>query len=318
MTNNTLTAVPGFKVGQITDLEGITGCTVILCPEGTVGGVDVRGGSPGTRETDLLRSEHQVQQIHAVVLSGGSAFGLAAADGVMRFLSEKKIGFTVPPDIIVPIVSQAILFDLAVGKSDQYPDASMGYQACENASTAPVLQGSVGAGTGCRVGSILGNDFAMKGGLGSASITFPSGLVIAAITAVNAIGDILAEDGTILAGVSSPEQPDQFLGTLNIMGQMAQTPSRENTVIGAVATNARLTKEGANKVASMAHDGLARAVQPAHTMFDGDTIFALASGQIEADVSFIGAFAAEVFAKAIRNAVIHATSLGGIRALGDR
>jgi L-aminopeptidase/D-esterase-like protein len=318
--NNTLTDVPGILVGHQTHLEGATGCTVIICPSGTVGGVDQRGGAPGTRETDLLRPMHLVEHVNAVVLSGGSAYGLATADGVMRYLEEKGIGYDSRAGFRVPIVPAAIVFDLALGEPGIRPDAAMGYAACTVASADPVSQGTVGAGTGCRIGSMMGNDFATKGGLGSASIDLGDGLIVAALMVVNAVGDILDEEGRIIAGLRQPPDGSSFMGMLNVfknMARMVDTSPSENTVIGVVATNARLTKEETNKVAQMAHDGLARAIRPAHTMFDGDTIFALSTGQIPANVNAIGAYAAEAVAQAIWNAVRAATSLGGVRASLD-
>lgn len=318
--NNTLTDVPGIRVGHQTHLTGATGCTVIICPDGTVGGVDQRGGAPGTRETDLLHPLHLVQTVNAVVLSGGSAYGLAAADGVMRYLEEHNIGYTSRAGYLVPIVPAAILFDLAVGESSVRPDAAMGYAACEAATSEPVAQGTVGAGTGCRVGAFLGNEFATKGGIGSASVDLGDGLIVAALIAVNAVGDVVDESGQILGGLRQPPDGKTFVGMMNAIRSMArltEPPPGNNTVIGVVATNARLTKEEVNKVAQMAHDGLARAVRPAHTMYDGDTLFALATGEIRADVSAIGAYAAEVVAESIRSAVIHATSLAGVRAWND-
>lgn len=316
--NNTLTAVPGIRVGHVTDTDAITGCTVILCPDGTVAGVDQRGGAPGTRETDLLRPMHLVNAVNALVLSGGSAYGLATADGVMRYCEEHGIGYQSGTGFLVPIVPAAILMDLSIGRGDIRPDAAMGYAACEAATTDPVVQGSVGAGTGCRVGAMRGNEYATKGGIGSASIELGNGLIVSALIAVNAVGDVLDERGMILAGLRVSADSDEFAGMLNILRSMANTPPPAspdgNTVIGTVATNAKLTKEQANKVAQMAHDGLARAINPAHTMYDGDTIFTLATGEIAADVNAIGAFAAEVTAQAIRNGVRSAQSLGGVRA----
>jgi L-aminopeptidase/D-esterase-like protein len=316
MTNNTLTAVPGIKVGQQTHLEGATGCTVIVCPPNTVGGVDQRGGAPGTRETDLLRPLHMIQHVNAIVLSGGSAYGLATADGVMRCLEEQGTGYKTRNGFIVPIVPAAILMDLGVGSVSVRPDAAMGYAACAAATSDPVELGCVGAGTGCRIGAMLGDEFATKGGLGSAVIELGDGLIVAALCAVNSVGDVLDEKGTIIAGLRQPPDGNTFLGTLQAMRGMARitTPASSNTVIGVVATNAQLSKDAANKVAQMAHDGLARAINPAHTMYDGDTIFALATGEIAADTSVIGAYAAEVFAQAIRNGVRAATTLAGIRA----
>jgi L-aminopeptidase/D-esterase-like protein len=314
-TNNTLTAVPGVRVGHATHLEGATGCTVVICPDGTVGGVDQRGGAPGTRETDLLRPVHLVQTVSAVVLSGGSAYGLAAADGVMRWLEEQGIGYMSGTGFLVPIVPAAILMDLPVGKVGIRPDAAMGQAACEAASTEPVVQGTVGAGTGCRIGAFKGPAYASKGGVGSASTDLGDGLVVAALVAVNAVGDVIDESGAIIAGVRAEPAESGFADMLQILKDFPRTPPPDRgTVIGVVATNARLNKEQANKVAQMAQNGVARAIRPAHTMYDGDTLFALATGQIEADVNVVGAYGAEVMAQAIRNAVREATTLAGVRA----
>jgi L-aminopeptidase/D-esterase-like protein len=303
-------------VGHATDLDAITGCTAILCPPNTVAGVDVRGGAPGTRETALLEPLRNVQHVNAVMLAGGSAYGLAAADGAMRYLEENGIGYTTATGHLVPIVPAAILFDLAVGRGDVRPDAAMGYAACAAATVEPVAQGSIGAGTGCRIGAIFGNALATKGGIGSANVDLGGDLIVAALCAVNAVGDVIAENGQIIGGLRSPD--GGFMGVLEAFRQMPRlpAPSAENTVLGVVATNARLNKVQANKVAQMAHDGVARAVRPAHTMYDGDTIFALATGEIDADVNLIGAYAAEVTAAAIRNAILLATTLGGVQALG--
>jgi L-aminopeptidase/D-esterase-like protein len=318
--NNTLTAVRGIRVGHFTHLEGATGCTVVICPDGTMGGVDQRGGGPGTRETDLLHPLQGMEQVNAIVLSGGSAFGLATADGVMRYLEEHNLGYTGIPGFVVPIVPAAILFDLAIGQPGIRPDAAMGYAACEAATSEPVLQGTVGAGTGCRIGAIMGNERATKGGIGAACVAIDDGLIVTALIAVNAVGDILDEQGQIMAGLRQSPESDEFVSMLELMRTFSrqQRPDRrENTVIGVVATNARLTKAQVNKVAQMAHDGIARAVNPAHTMYDGDTIFALATGEIQANVSVVGAYAAEAVAQAIRNAVRSATSLAGVRAIND-
>lgn len=317
--NNTLTDIQGIRVGHYTDLEGATGCTVIICPDGTVGGVDQRGGAPGTRETDLLRPLHLVNTVNAVVLSGGSAFGLATADGVMRWLEEHGIGYKSRAGFIVPIVPAAILMDLGIGVGNVRPDAQMGYAACEAATSDPVAQGCVGAGTGCRIGAMLGNTFATKGGIGSATIRIDDHLLVSALIAVNAVGDVVDEQGRIIAGLRQPPDGNSFMGMLNAMQQIARTPdtpiaSDSATVIGVVATNARLTKEETNKVAQMGQDGLAQALRPAHTMYDGDTLFALATGEISANVSVIGAYAAEATAQAIRSAVRSAVSLYDVRA----
>ncbi|MBZ0277114.1 MAG: P1 family peptidase [Anaerolineae bacterium] len=318
--NNTLTAVPGIQVGHFTHLEGATGCTVVLCPPGTVGGVDQRGGGPGTRETDLLRPTRGMEQVNAVLLSGGSAFGLAAADGVMRYLEEREIGYKAISGVIVPIVPTAIVFDLLVGKPGIRPDAAMGYAACEAANSDIVAQGTVGAGTGCRIGAMYGNEFATKGGIGSASVDLGDGLIVAALVVVNAVGDVLDEQGAIMAGLRRKDGSG-FVGVMDEFKKLARVvppqAGRENTVIGVVATNARLSKAHINKVAEMAQSGVSRAVHPAHTMHDGDTLFALATGEIPANVSVIGAYGAEVVSAAIRSAVRAATSLGGVRAWKD-
>jgi L-aminopeptidase/D-esterase-like protein len=300
--NNTITAVPGIRVGHAQNEEALTGCTVILCEDGAVGGVDQRGGAPGTRETDLLRPLHRVEKVHGVLLTGGSAFGLDATGGVMRYLEERGIGFDVGV-ARVPIVPAAVIFDLAIGRADVRPDAAMAYQACLNATTDPVVEGSVGAGTGATVGKILGMPNATKAGVGSACVEIANGLFVGAIAVVNALGDVIdPRTGAIIAGARSE---DGFADTLQVMRQFQAmtSASSSNTVIGVVATNAQLSKEEANKVAQMAQDGLARAVRPAHTMYDGDTIFVLSTGEIKADVNLIGAFAAEVFAEAIVRSV---------------
>jgi len=318
--NDTLTAVPGIRVGHCTHLEGGTGCTVVLCPEGTVGAVDVRGGAPGTRETDLLDPSRHVSQVHAVTLAGGSAFGLAAADGVMRFLEEHEIGYRAQSGFIVPIVPAAIVFDLPVGRPGIRPDASMGYAACRVASAEPVAEGTVGAGTGCRVGAMYGNARASKGGLGSACVEIADGLVVAALMVVNTVGDVLDERGEVIAGLRQAPGSSAFVGMLTALREYAPdsvAPSAlANTAIGVVATNALLTKAEAAKVAQMAHDGLARAIRPAHTMHDGDTVFALATGERPTNVSIVGAFAAEAVSAAVRRAVRAATTLGDVRAVG--
>ncbi len=299
-----LTLPASLRLGHAQDFDARTGCTVILCPDGAVAGVDQRGGAPGTRETDLLRPMHLVTQVHGLLLSGGSAFGLDAATGVMRYLEEQGAGFETGVGR-VPIVPAAVLFDLAVGRADVRPDATMGYAACVVAQSGPVAEGQVGAGTGATVGKILGMDHAMPGGLGAAMLCFgeEGALWVGAVVAVNAVGDVIEPvGGEILAGARLPDGSG-FADSLAVLGQMAGRPQPPmpltNTVIGVILTNARLTKEEANKVAQMAHDGLARTIRPAHTMMDGDTIFALATGQVAADVNVVGAFAAEVMAAAV-------------------
>lgn len=315
--NDTLTAVPGIKVGHYTDLEAITGSTVVRCPPKTVGAVDVRGGAPGTRETDLLQAQNLVEEVTAVVLSGGSAFGLATADGVMRWHVERGLGYQSRSGAVVPIVPAAILFDLTIGKAEVRPGPEAGYAACEAANAEPVAMGSVGAGTGARVAAIRGNRRASKGGIGSAAIALPNGLIVAALMAVNAVGNVIDEDGQVIAGLRSADGLAFVSVTetmVELMAEGSSLPSGENTVIGVVASNGILDKAQATKVAQMAQDGVARAVNPAHTMFDGDTIFALATGELAADPTIVGAYAAEMVALAVRRAVRSATSLGGVRA----
>jgi L-aminopeptidase/D-esterase-like protein len=315
-----ITDVPGIKVGHAQDDAALTGCTVILCEQGAVGGVDQRGGAPGTRETDLLRPMHLVQRVHAVLLSGGSAFGLAAADGVVRWLEERGHGFDVGVTR-VPIVPAAVLFDLDIGRADVRPTPDMGYAACQAAGGGPVAEGCVGAGTGARVGTVNGVGRATKGGLGTASADLGGGLVVGALAVVNCFGDVVDPAGHIVAGARAASG-EGFADTLRVLGSRAGQSGLPfggagNTIIGVVATNAALSKEEANKVAQMAQDGLARAVRPAHTMVDGDTIFSLSTGDRVADVTLLGAFAAEVVAQAILRAVLAATPAGGLPAARD-
>jgi len=318
--NNTITAIPGLKVGQAQNTAAVTGCTVVICEQGAVAGVDQRGGAPGTRETDLLHPMHMVEKIHAIVLTGGSAYGLDAAAGVMQYLEENNIGLNVGVGR-VPIVPAAVLFDLAIGDPHIRPDKQMGYQACLNATNEPVKQGNCGAGTGATVGKILGMGQAMKSGIGSSVVHLGGGLQVAALIAVNAFGDVIdPQNGQIIAGARSIEKGPIRIGDQGIFANTLETmrtfagksilrfASSQNTVIGVVATNARLTKEEANKVAQMSHNGLAKTIQPAHTMFDGDTIFCMATGSKKADVNLIGAYAVEAVSAAVTNAVKFADS----------
>lgn len=306
--SHTLTDVRGIEVGHAQDDEGLTGCTVILCRKGALAGVDVRGGAPGTRETDLLDPINLVQKVHAVVLAGGSAFGLEASTGVMRYLEERKIGFRMGK-VVVPIVPSAILYDLNLGHASARPDAALGYLAASRASSAPPAEGNVGAGTGASIGKMRGMKYAMKSGVGTWSVNI-HGVIIGALVAVNAVGDVIdPKNGKKLAGLRSGS-------TLDYMKKnQARSAVKSNTVIGVVATNARLTKAQCTKVAQMAQDGLAQSIRPAHTLRDGDTVFALATGEKKADVSMVGAFAAEVMAEAILRAVKMARSAGGLMGL---
>jgi L-aminopeptidase/D-esterase-like protein len=308
-----LTDVPGVKVGHFTDTRRPTGCTVVLTEDGAVCGVDVRGGAPGTRETVLLDPTNMVPVVHAILLAGGSAFGLDAAAGVMRHLEEGGRGFAAGP-ARVPIVPAAILFDLAVGDSRIRPDAAAGYAAARAAGTGPVAEGSVGAGAGATVGKLWGMEHAMKGGVGTTSIRMPDGLVVAALAAVNAVGDVVdPADGRLVAGARSSDGR-RLRGSMRALmaGELPTALQGSNTTLGVVATNATLAKAQATRVATMAHDGLARALQPVHTPWDGDTVFALATGRVQASELLVGALAAEVVARAILRAVRLARALPGL------
>jgi len=321
-----ITDIAGIRVGHWSDQESITGCSVLLCEDGAVGGVDVRGSAPGTRETDLLRSAAEEQRVHAVVLTGGSAFGLAAASGVMRYLEERGVGLELGT-VKVPNVPAAVLFDLTLGAADAFPDADAGYAACQSAGEGPVEEGCVGAGTGAAVGRLFGPGLATKSGLGSCSLRSGDGLTVGAIVAVNAFGDVVdPAGGGVLAGTRRPIVGG-FLDTAGHMGgRLARFllgfARMTNTTIGIIATDAILTGEEAQKLAEVAHDGLALTIRPIHTMWDGDTIFALATGQGQKpprDIGILGALATQAMAIAILKAIWHATPLAGLpsaRSLG--
>ena len=327
-TWNAITDVPGIAVGHWTDRRAATGCTVVLCEEGAVAGVDVRGSAPGTRETDLMRPGNLVQRVHAVVLAGGSAYGLDAAAGAMRYLEERRKGFPVRR-WRVPIVGAAVLMDLTVGDGRVRPDADAGYAACAEARSEAVAQGSVGAGTGATVAKALGPKSLVKGGIGTTSGYLEDGTVIGAIVAVNAFGEIVdPESRQVVAGPRGTED-DAFLDTVELLrsGRGGRPTPGDSTAIGVVATNAPLNKEEANKLAQMAQDGLALAIRPAHTMGDGDVIFAMATGRStegarlrrgkRPDVTALGAIAAQLVAQATVSGVREAESLAGIPAVRD-
>jgi L-aminopeptidase/D-esterase-like protein len=314
-----LTDVQGIKVGHHTLTERPTGCTVILVEgDGAVGGVSQRGGAPGTRETDLLDPSNMVDKVNAVVLSGGSAYGLDAAQGAVRYLEEHNVGWKVGVGV-VPIVPAAILFDLPFGGKPQVrPTADCGYRAAQEASDAAVGEGNIGAGAGATVGK-MGMGRSMKGGLGSAAITMPNGLVVAAIVAVNAVGDIVdPATGRTVAGVRTEDGKSLAdVRTLLRSGALlkrAAPRAGENTTIGLVATNAKMSKVDIHRVAMMADDGFAKAITPSHTVGDGDTVFALATGRWdgEANATIVGALAAEAMAEAIVRAVAKAESSNGV------
>ncbi len=321
--NQTITAVTGLEAGHHTDLEHATGCTVFLCREGAVGGVDVRGGSPGTRETDLLRPVHQVDQVHAVVLSGGSAFGLDAASGVVAYLESQNIGFKVGTKdnpVVVPIVSSAILYDLGLITSEVRPGPEEGRSACLAATSDPMTEGSVGAGTGATVAKLGGSEQGVKGGIGSAAITLSTGQTVAAAVAVNAVGGIFDyTNGQLLAG---PRRAEGGFGdpvAMLLTGESNSPAGPVNTTIGLVATDAQITKEDANYLARVSHDGLALAIRPCHTARDGDSMFAMATGHNKSpvDLTSLGAAAVEATAQAVLRAVRKATGLGGIPSISE-
>ncbi|MBI4197608.1 MAG: P1 family peptidase [Chloroflexi bacterium] len=331
--HNCITDVAGIQVGHSTDLPHAKGCTVILCPEGAVGGVDVRGTAPGTRETDLLRPGQLVERVHAVLLTGGSAYGLDAASGVMRYLEERGIGFRMG-EIVVPIVPAAVIFDLSLGSARVRPGPEQGYLACLAATAGPVAEGTVGAGTGATVAKTLGRERAIKGGLGTASIHLGDGLMVGAIAVVNAAGDIVEpETGRIIAG---PRREDGkgFYNSIELSLQpgfvrpdhrqaaQPQEAGRTNTTLGLVATNAALSKEQVNKMAERGQDGMALAVRPSHTMGDGDTVFSLATGAWTGlvdrnQLQRISNAAATVMARAIIRGVTQATGLAGMPAVRE-
>ena len=319
---DSLTDISGLKVGHWTALEAGTGCTVILCPPGgAVAGVDVRGGAPGTRETDLLRPECTVERIHAILLGGGSAFGLAAADGVMRWLEEQGIGYDVGI-ARVPIVPAAILFDLPIVRPDVRPTAASGYAACQAAQTGPVTQGNVGAGTGASVGKVRGLRCACKGGLGSASVQTADGLIVAALAVVNAFGNVHdPATGKVIVGARDLDATGAFRGFLDPVEAMASAARPDfvnaNTTLAVIATNGRLSKSEVTKVAQMAHDGMARAIRPVHSGIDGDVVFALSCGELATNPDLVGALAADVLAQAIVNGVRAAESLDNLPAARD-
>ncbi|MCD6396402.1 MAG: P1 family peptidase [Spirochaetaceae bacterium] len=316
--NNSITDVPGIKVGNAQNNDAGTGCTVIICEKGAVAGADVRGGGPGTREIAALDPVNLVSKAQAVYLGGGSAFGLDGAAGVMQYLEENGLGFNIGIGV-VPIVPGAVLFDLLVGKHDVRPDKEMGYKACINATDSNTDQGNIGAGTGAAVGRIKGPEYFMKGGLGTASKKVGD-LIVGAIVAVNCFGDIIdPKTGKIIAGVLD-DKKDHTASTMEIISSdktKNHNSFSSNTTIGCIAVNADFSKIESTKVAMMAHDGFARSINPIHTMTDGDTIFCLATGGVKSDATTVGAIAADIMAEAIVNAVKNAETAYGITAYND-
>jgi L-aminopeptidase/D-esterase-like protein len=297
-----ITDIPGILVGHYTDRKALTGCTVVLCPSKTVASCEVRGSAPGSRELALLAPEKQMQEVHAILLTGGSAFGLGAANGVMKFLSEHKVGYQTPW-ALVPIVPSAVIFDLNVGDSTAFPTHDDAFHACANAS-AGVEQGNVGAATGATVGKWHGLDAAMKGGIGTTSVRVGD-VIVGALAVVNAVGDVVGREGNILAGAQEKGKffgSEMRLGSLQNEGMLLRNI---NTTLVVVATNARLSKVDCYRVAQRAHDGMARAIVPSHTTFDGDTTFALSAGKISAPIDLVAEMGAEATAESIRSAVKH-------------
>ena len=297
---NYLTDVPGVKVGHVSNQQAKTGCTVIVTENGATAGVDIRGSAPGTRETALLDPLKTVEEIHGVLLTGGSAFGLAAADGVMNALEEKEIGFDVGVTK-VPIVPAAVVFDLEQGQAQIRPDKEMGYQAVQNSSSTENRTGQIGAGTGCSVGKLLGAQQASPGGLGSASLKLNNNTYVSALVVVNAFGDILDEQGNIIAGCK--DEDGNFINTYQALQNEEISGFGKNTTLGLIATNAKLSKTQANKVAQVAHNGYAQHIRPVHTMLDGDTIFALSTGQEKVEFNLLATAASDVMGQAIINAI---------------
>lgn len=313
------TDIDDIRLGHAQDEKGFTGCSVIICEEGATGGVDVRGGSPGTRETDLLDPSEMVEKIHAVVLAGGSAFGLDASSGVMQYLEERDIGFDVNV-AKVPIVCSAVLFDLAFGNPKIRPDKKMGYQACLNSENyKDDINGNIGAGYGATVGKILGPSTSMKGGLGTYAIEVGD-LKVGAIVAVNCLGDVVDPNNLNIIAGALDRKTNTFLDSEKILINNIKNPSnpfKGNTTIGLIVTNGKFTKAQAKKISSMAHNGFGRTMRPAHTMFDGDTIFTMATNKVEADVTTVGMLAAKVMEKAVLRAVKEAKSLNGVLSFND-
>ncbi len=319
-TGGSITDVQGVTVGHFTEPRRPTGCTVLLLGKGATAGVDVRGSAPGTRETDLLNPTNTVQQVHAILLAGGSAFGLDAASGVVRYLEEHGVGYSLG-NTIVPIVPAAILYDLQIGDPKIRPTAESGYKACQAATTERVVEGNVGAGAGATIGKMFGSKQAMKSGLGSASIRIAgTGIVVGALVAVNAVGDVVdPKTGKIIAGARKPDGSGFMDSMARIREGYSVRADGTNTTIGVIATNVALDKAQATKVAQMAHDGLARTINPVHTPSDGDTIFAVATGAIatRANHGSIGALAADVMAQAVLRAVMSARGIAGLPSYTD-
>lgn len=316
-----LTDIEGIKVGHASDFKAVTGCTVILFDNPATGAIDLRGGGTSTRQIDSLLSHNTFGKIHAILLTGGSAFGLDASGGVMKYLEERNKGLSVGYGMVVPSVPTAVIFDLGIGDGSVRPDARMGYEACLNADSSPAEEGSIGAGTGATVGKLLGLDHATKGGIGTAGYKFENGIIVAVLVVVNAFGDIVSpENGEIIAGVRTTRRGSKFAGTVNLFKQgvtFRGEDNSRNTTLAVVATNARFTKSELGRIANIAQTGLARVITPVHTVADGDVVIAVSCGEMEGDANLTGIIAAELTGTAILRALHRSNSMGGIPSTSD-
>jgi L-aminopeptidase/D-esterase-like protein len=315
-----ITDIEGIRVGHASDFGAVTGCTVILFDKPAIGAIDLRGGGTSTRQIDSLLSHNTFGKVHAILLTGGSAYGLDASGGVMKFLEERNKGLSVGYGMVVPSVPTAVIFDLGIGNGRIRPDARMGYEACLNAGSSGVEEGSIGAGTGATIGKLLGLDHATKGGIGTSGYKFENGIIVAVLVVVNAFGDVVSpENGEIIAGVRTTPRGSKFAGTVNLLkqGVTFREDKSQNTTLAVVATNARFSKPELGRIANIAQTGLARVISPVHTIADGDVVIAVSCGEIEGDANLIGVIAAELTANAILRALHHSKGMGGIPSTED-
>lgn len=315
-----ITDIEGIRVGHASDFDAVTGCTVILFDKPAMGAIDLRGGGTSTRQIDSLLSHNTFGKIHAILLTGGSAYGLNAAGGVMKYLEERNTGLSVGYGMVVPSVPTAVIFDLGIGNGKVRPDARMGYEACLNADSSRVEEGSIGVGTGATIGKLLGLEYATKGGIGTAGYKFENGPIVAALVVVNAFGDVVSpKTGEILAGVRTTPGGSRFAGTVNLFkkGVTFKEDKSQNTTLAVVATNAKFSKSELGRIANIAQTGLARVISPVHTIADGDVVIAVSCGEIEGDANLVGIIAAELTGNAILRALHRSKSLGGIPSPSD-
>lgn len=315
-----ITDIEGIRLGHASDFGAVTGCTVILFDKPAIGAIDLRGGGTSTRQIDSLLSHNTFGKVHAILLTGGSAYGLDASGGVMKFLEERNKGLSVGYGMVVPSVPTAVIFDLGIGNGRIRPDARMGYEACLNAGSTGVEEGSIGAGTGATIGKLLGLDHATKGGIGTSGYKFENGIIVAVLVVVNAFGDVVSpENGEIIAGVRTTPRGSKFAGTVNLLkqGVTFREDKSQNTTLAVVATNARFSKSELGRIANIAQTGLARVISPVHTIADGDVVIAVSCGEIEGDANLIGVIAAELTANAILRALHHSKGMGGIPSTED-